>query len=606
MLSNNAIQNALASAIEVPALIAGTDGTIVIANSAFCEQFGVRKEVLKGALVTDLSGCELSRCDGCCVHVALPGGMQAASMEVLPLRAGEKLGGWLLLYLQGRSDPSSNRDAMGYLQEAIDALPQGIIIWDDEDRLFAANKSIRAQCRPFGIEFPVGCERTATVSSALRAGVFGSRYIGLGKETEGLIKRRALERLPSNEVISFEQVSHSRWIRILSYFSPADWLMSFFEDVPVPDADEMRSAISPVYQKILLQYVTDFIVHIGPANRIVYVNDAFAQAIGRPAWELVGLPSSHIFDELLGMKLSESLKELTPEDALFSFDHRWLMSSGDFVWLRWSAHALFEDGEPVGVIATGRDISVEYSQQNDLKHQSEELEKRNKSLEQFAAVVSHDLKAPLRHISVFADMIVEEAGKGNLEELTAYALQVRQSAQRMDRVVRKLLEYSQIAYKIAVNGRVVLSEVTIQAIQNIEGQIEEAKAEVLLSKLPAFVGDPDLMRQVMQNLIANAVKYRRKGAAPRIRIYATETGSALNIFVEDNGIGIAPKFADTIFTAFQRLHRDEKIYDGFGIGLALCKQVVESHKGTIELDTTYSAGARFAIRLPRHLKLPEQ
>ena len=605
MLSNSAIQNALAAVIDVPALVAGVDGKVVVANAPFCQLYGVRKEAFQGAPISDLCGCDLNKSAPCAVRLALPNGSQSGSMEVIALQAGGKLGGWLMLCTAAREANPARRDGLSYLQAAIDSLPQGVVIWDDEDRLFAANNTIRAQCLHYGIELVVGCERTATVSAALRAGIFGSKYIGLGEATEALIKRRLLERLPSNEVVSLEQISESRWIRILSHFSPEDWLVTFFEDVPVQEAEDLRFAVSPAYQKILLQYVTDFIVHIGPTNRIEYVNEAFAKAIGRPVWELIGLPSSDIFKDVLGTELSNFIKDLTPERALFSFDHRWLKGAGQFAWLRWSAHALFEDNRPVGVIATGRDITVEYSQQNDLKHQSEELERRNKSLEQFAAVVSHDLKAPLRHISVFADMIVEEAGKGNLDELSAYALQVRQSAQRMDRVVRKLLEYSQIAYKIAVNARVVLSEVTIQAIQNIEGQIEEARAEVLLSKLPAFIGDPDLMRQVMQNLIANAVKYRRKGVAPRVRIYAGETGSAINIFVEDNGIGVDPKYAQTIFTAFQRLHRDEKVYDGLGIGLALCRQIVESHKGGIELDTTYTAGARFIIRLPRHLKLSE-
>lgn len=602
MLSSTVIRDALASVVDEPALFANSEGKVVLATRAFCARYGVREETLRGAPISELCGRDISSDGERQLRLALPGAGFTAPMDVVPLRFGRSFAGWLCSDAAGTG---SSARGFEYLLAAIEALPFGVSVWDSDDRLVMANERILTQCRAFGIELTVGCERSPTVSAALRAGFFGSRYVGLGLAAEPLVMRRSAERLPTNEVVSVERISDTRWVRFTSYISPANWLLSFFEEIPAPEAEDVRSAVSPAYQRVLLKYVTDFIVHVGHSTRIEYVNEAFAQAMGKPVSELIGAPSSEIFNDVLGTQMVESLKDVTPENAVFSFDQRWRKAGGDFAWLRWRAHALFDGSKPVGVIATGRDITVEYAQQTDLKHQSEELEKKNRSLEQFAAVVSHDLKAPLRHISVFADMMVEEAGKGNLEELSGYAQQVRQSAQRMDRVVRKLLEYSQIAYKIVASGRVTLAEVTIQAIQNIEGQIEEAKAEVLLSRLPVFVGDPDLMRQVMQNLIANAVKYRRKGVAPRVRIYASEVGSLINIFIEDNGIGIEPRFADTIFSAFQRLHRDDKVYDGFGIGLALCRQIVESHKGSIELDTTYSAGARFVIRLPRHLKLPE-
>ena len=164
-----------------------------------------------------------------------------------------------------------------------------------------------------------------------------------------------------------------------------------------------------------------------------------------------------------------------------------------------------------------------------LRHQSDELEKKNKSLEQFAAVVSHDLKAPLRHVSIFADMIVEEVAKENFAEVTAYAAQVCQSAQRMDRVIRRLLEYSQVAYKIIAQQRVSLADITFRRCRIWKARSTRRAPKYCCRNSRNFTAMPELMRHLMQNLIANAVKYRRTGARPRIKIYATETGSMLHL-----------------------------------------------------------------------------
>ena len=265
----------------------------------------------------------------------------------------------------------------------------------------------------------------------------------------------------------------------------------------------------------------------------------------------------------------------------------------------WSINVRFRDGVADGAICLGYDITEFQEKHNSIAAQSAELQRKNEALGQFAAIVSHDLKAPLRHIAMFADMMNDDIANQKYDELSLYAHHVRNSAIRMDRIIKSLLQYSQIAYRIISRSNFDAASVVISAIQNLETLVEEAKAEILVGKLPIMNGDAELMRHLMQNLISNAVKYRRPGIKPKILISAMETADEIALIVEDNGIGIDPKHANKIFGPFQRLHKDEKTYEGFGIGLALCKQIAESHDGSIELDTSYTDGSRFVVHLPK-------
>ena len=607
MTDHHAVLKALLAMIGDPALVAGPDGAVIAANEAFRSLLDVQpgcllSAMIRGGLPTFASGSAES------VAIVQPEGatyslVRAGMLRVILNSDGVRVGYSLTLARK----PVTSRDVarqFRILKLIVEQVPNGIAIWDEEDKLYLANSVLKQRYSAYGIELRRGSLRGPILEAAGRAGLFGAIFVD-GEDFPHLQKEPcAIERVPGTSSSTTNRLGFDNWLRISAQVLSNRWLLSVYEDVRTSgDLDAEKADLAEYYGR-LLQYVPDLIVHVG-GDRIEFVNAAFARLAGAHEYELVGLPADRFFSDTLGLPMEELLKSVTPENSVFSFEQRWEKPGGEFIWLRWSAHAFFVGGKLTGLVATGRDITIEYRQQADLRHQSEELAKKNKSLEQFAGVVSHDLKAPLRHVSVFADMIVEEAKKGNLAEVMNYAGHVRQSAQRMDRVVRRLLEYSQIAYKIMSIRRVNLADAALQAIQNLETQIEEARAEILLSKLPVIQGDPDLMRHLMQNLIANAVKYRRTGAVPKIRIYSTEFGSSFDIIVEDNGIGIDPKFAGTIFNAFQRLHKDDKVYEGFGIGLALCRQIAESHQGGISLDAGYKTGARFVVTLPRQLKYVE-
>ncbi len=601
VLSLPIISHAVAEAVPGPACIVLLDGRYATDNKAFRARFGLAEGELSGRHLPGISADTLGASAVTRLDMTLPRVPDPVSVTVHLLLVRNVAVGYCVLANDGAPDNVVMPDVASYVQQAIDQLTAGIAVWDAGDRLLIASRGVFDRYARFGIALVPGVDRSETVRAALRAGVFGERYRNLTLSMHELGRRRWFSRPFISGTAIIERLSDGEWLKVTSHVCDGGLIVSLYETIEEPNDNQIKPAETTEYLLTLLRFLPDFVVHMDMNGKPEFINAPFAEALGLEGWEAAQTLSDDFFADTFGSSLRDRVQELTVDGPPIAFDQRLRKADNTFIWLRWSAHGLFHGDKPVGIVATGRNITLEYSQQQELKHQSDELSKKNKSLEQFAAVVSHDLKAPLRHISVFSDMIVEEAAQGNLADVQVYAQQVRNSAQRMDRVIRRLLEYSQIAYKIAALTRVNLADIAIQAIQNLESQIDEAKAELLLSKLPSINGDPDLMRHLLQNLIANAVKYRRKGVAPRVRIYATDKGAMVNLVVEDNGIGIDPKFADRIFTAFQRLHSDDKTYEGFGVGLALCKQIAESHRGVIELDTTYQGGARFIVRLPQHV-----
>jgi hypothetical protein len=240
-----------------------------------------------------------------------------------------------------------------------------------------------------------------------------------------------------------------------------------------------------------------------------------------------------------------------------------------------------------------------------VRERTAELERRNIELQDFTFAASHDLQEPLRKIQTFGDVLVMKSGNGLSEEGRGYVGRMQGTAARMQELLRSLLEYSRTLSKSDALGRVNLADVVHGVLSNLEIQIREASGKVEIETLPDIEADALQMTQLFQNLIGNALKYRRDNEPVHIRVYsrAVESGRPGNgtyeICVEDNGIGFDEKYLDRIFMPFQRLHgRDE--YGGVGMGLAICKKIVERHCGTITARAEPGKGATFVIRLPKH------
>ncbi|RQX01153.1 histidine kinase [Micromonospora globispora] len=241
-----------------------------------------------------------------------------------------------------------------------------------------------------------------------------------------------------------------------------------------------------------------------------------------------------------------------------------------------------------------------------LEQQAAELRRSNEDLEQFAYVASHDLQEPLRKVASFCQMLQRRYADQLDDRARQYIGYAVDGATRMQDLINDLLAFSRIGRVYSDDRKVDLAEVFAQAESNLSGPISEAGAEVVADPLPVVHGDPTLLTMLWQNLLGNAVKFRSPDRPPRVRVTVDEDADGWTFSVADNGIGIEPKYADKIFLIFQRLH-PRGTYDGTGIGLAICKKIVEYHGGTLRLDDSYSEGARFLFTLPRPAAVvPEQ
>ncbi|GAB2823069.1 sensor histidine kinase [Lentzea nigeriaca] len=227
---------------------------------------------------------------------------------------------------------------------------------------------------------------------------------------------------------------------------------------------------------------------------------------------------------------------------------------------------------------------------------SAELQRSNSELEQFAYVASHDLQEPLRKVASFCQLLQRRYG-GKLDERADQYIEFAvDGAKRMQGLINDLLAFSRVGRITRERTLVDLGEVVRQVVDSFSERIEETNAHVVADNLPSVRGEATLLSAVFQNLISNALKFRGS-ADPFINIEAERDGDMWQFSVHDNGIGIEPEYADRIFIIFQRLHPKDA-YPGTGIGLAMCRKIVEYHGGTIWLKTDVDAGTTFQFTLP--------
>lgn len=238
---------------------------------------------------------------------------------------------------------------------------------------------------------------------------------------------------------------------------------------------------------------------------------------------------------------------------------------------------------------------------------SDELSRSNRELEEFAFVASHDLQEPLRKIQAFSDrletMFKDELGEKGID----YIGRMKNAAQRMSNLINDLLEFSRIATRGKEFADTSLNEVVTDVLSDLEIAIKESNAQIDVEDLPVIQADKSQMQQLFLNLLSNAVKFRRANVNPHIKIsyqhediFSADHNTHLSfqiITITDNGIGFSQDYADKIFVPFQRLHGRSE-YKGTGIGLSVCRRIVERHGGTITAQSKDGEGATFIIKLP--------
>ena len=296
----------------------------------------------------------------------------------------------------------------------------------------------------------------------------------------------------------------------------------------------------------------------------------------------------------------------------------------------YSPDVIDRDDELLAVMTqVGTQLGIAFEREHirsELTAFAERLEWSNRELQDFASVASHDLQEPLRKVVAFGDRLKAKYGDQLGEQGSDYLERMQNAARRMQILIDDLLSYSRVTTKARPFAPVDLDQLVREVVSDLEERIDWEGGQVQVGALPVVLADASQMRQLFQNLIVNGLKFRAPGRSPVVRIEAElherQSGILLDdgqnrsgirrlplqyrVVVADNGIGFEPQYAERIFSIFERLHgRDE--YEGTGIGLAICRKIVERHGGTITAEGDPNVGARFGVTLPasRPVDLPK-
>jgi two-component system, chemotaxis family, sensor kinase Cph1 len=357
------------------------------------------------------------------------------------------------------------------------------------------------------------------------------------------------------------------------------------------ELEQSRKKYSDLYDFAPVGYLT-----IDEEGRIVEANLTAAKQLGTERSILIGKPfnlyAAENYREELHLHLRKVFKTQQPHTCVIKLDGKSRINC--YVQLD-STYLLDSDGENL-TRTTMTDISDRKKAEEKLKALAGRLEISNMELEQFAFIASHDLQEPLRKILAFGDLLVRKSLDKLNEEGKEYLTRMQNSTKRMQQLIRDLLKYARVAAHTEPQDTVDLREAVMEVISDLELKIERFGANVEVFELPAVKGEKSQIRQLFQNLIANALKFHGE-EQPHIKIYSRLTDHDCRIFVEDNGIGFDEKYLDRMFAPFQRLH-GKSAYEGTGMGLAICRKIVERHGGSITAKSKPGEGSTFIITLP--------
>ncbi len=273
-------------------------------------------------------------------------------------------------------------------------------------------------------------------------------------------------------------------------------------------------------------------------------------------------------------------------------------ADGSVQWVHWEVRPWFAgDGSIGGIVITSEDITARKKAEESLQQTVQDLARSNRDLEQFAYAASHDLKEPLRMVTGFMTLLRERLhGLGDRTVSESIEL-ATEAASRMQTLMDDLLAYSKVG-RDRTREKADAAAAVKTAIQNLQAMVRESDARITFQDLPIVQANPVELTQLFQNLIGNAIKFRG-GRVPEISLAAEPEAQQWHFTVRDNGIGIDPRYSDKVFLIFQRLHTDPRI-EGSGIGLAICKKIIETHGGRIWLESAVGSGTTFHFTLPQN------
>lgn len=377
------------------------------------------------------------------------------------------------------------------------------------------------------------------------------------------------------------------------------------EQIVAQRTDELRSALAEIgsrerFLESIVENIPNMIfVKDAHELRFVRFNRAGEELIGYRREELIGKNDYDLFP--------------ANEADFFTTSDRSVLASGDVLdipeeSIETKVHGtrllhtrkipvLDAEGHAEFLLGISEDITDRVRAQRELALRTAELARSNRDLEEFAYIASHDLQEPLRKIRAFGEMLADSLGDALSPEAAGFLSRMRASAGRMQTLISDLLAFSRVSTQTRVFAPVRLGSVAREVLDDLEVLVRDTGAQVVVAELPTIEADLFQMRQLFQNLLGNGLKFHREGVAPSMAIEAAIVGANCVLRFADNGIGFEPRYVDRIFKPFQRLHA-AGTYEGTGIGLSICRKIVESHHGTLTAESQPGVGTTFVVTLP--------
>ncbi|MDT7043640.1 ATP-binding protein [Candidatus Nitronereus thalassa] len=396
------------------------------------------------------------------------------------------------------------------------------------------------------------------------------------------------------------QVSQER-LSILKAF--ANQITRFFEHKEIEQMLRKRE----MEYRLVTDHVPAMIASFDHQRRYRLANQQYQEWVNQSGEAIIGHHAREVLGETLYVEVSPYMDQVLT-GTMVNFELRTPQEDGTSRWLQVTyVPDRGEDQEIRGFFSLINDITHRKLSEERLRLQTQELARSNAELEQFAHIASHDLQEPLRKVQTFSDRLRSRCapllGKQELE----YLDRMHKATNRMQTLIRDLLAFSRVGTKKNPFQPIALNEVVTEVLNDLETLISRVGATVECTPLPTVDADPTQIRQLFQNLIGNALKFHKVETPPHVQVFAqtikpiedmiSPDAPHCYIGVRDNGIGFEQQYADRIFGVFQRLHgRDE--YEGTGIGLSICKKVVERHGGAISVTSSPGEGTTFWISLP--------
>lgn len=372
----------------------------------------------------------------------------------------------------------------------------------------------------------------------------------------------------------------------------------WFAGVSLKRQAEERQKVSDLYTTVAEHSLTG--IHIIQDGKIIFANKRFADIHGFPREELIGMDSldlAHTEDR--PMIRERRKKRLLGEDVPSEYESRGVKKNGEIIWTQARNAPIYYQGKPA-IVGNVLDVTALKEAESASKAYQLELERKNRELDDFASIASHDLREPLRKVQAFADLLMSSYGQSLDDQGKDYLRRMQRAAARMQTLIESLLALARVTTKARPLEEINLNGVVKDALTDLEIRIGETKALVDVDTLPTVMVDRLQMLQLFENLIGNALKFHRQEIPPHVKIYSKavdEKRGSVEVCVEDNGIGFDEKYLDRIFSPFDRLHGKEQ-YEGVGMGLAICMKIAERHGGTITAKSAVGKGSVFTLSLP--------